>query len=57
MAQNATGDQYSDEEAAQRRDAVVKLMLSKPPEPHKKPHSGAVNEKKSTPVKADKAIE
>jgi hypothetical protein len=33
---------YSDEEAAQRRDAVIKHMLSKPPEPRQKPQSRTV---------------
>jgi hypothetical protein len=28
-----TDDQFGDEEAAQRRDAVVKRMLSMPPQP------------------------
>lgn len=28
-----TDDQFSDEEAAQRRDAVVKRMLGTPPQP------------------------
>jgi hypothetical protein len=27
-------DQYSEQEAAQRRDAVVKHMLAKPPKTH-----------------------
>jgi hypothetical protein len=46
--------EYSPEEAARRRDAVIKLMLSKPPEPHKKPQSGAVKGKESSPRKATK---
>jgi len=27
-------DQYSEEETVARRDAVIKLMLTKPPKPH-----------------------
>jgi hypothetical protein len=28
------GDAFSEQETARRRDAVIKLMLSKPPKPH-----------------------
>jgi hypothetical protein len=45
-------DQYSDEEAAQRRDAVIKHMLSKPPEPRKKPQSRAVKGAESSTTRA-----
>jgi hypothetical protein len=30
----SSNEQYSEEETAQRRDAVIKHMLSKPPKPH-----------------------
>jgi hypothetical protein len=33
MSQRQTDDQYSDEEAARRRDEVVKRMLNTPPQP------------------------
>lgn len=38
-AKASEDDQYTLEEAAQRRDAVIKHMLSKPPEPRQKPQS------------------
>jgi hypothetical protein len=37
MPRSSKDDIYSDEEAAQRRDAVVKRMLDTPPKPHAKP--------------------
>jgi len=32
----AQDEQYSEQEAAQRRDAVLKRMLNTPPQPHTK---------------------
>jgi hypothetical protein len=37
MQQNDPADQLSDEEAARRRDEVVKRMLATPPQPRPKP--------------------
>lgn len=34
MAKHDSGDDYSEAEAAQRRDEVLKRMLSTPPKPH-----------------------
>jgi len=35
MADKQPDDTYSDEEAARRRDAVVRRMIATPPTPHK----------------------
>ena len=35
MGQKDTGDQYTEQETAKRRDEVLKRMLNTPPEPHK----------------------
>jgi hypothetical protein len=34
MGKTEQSDQYSEKETAQRRDAVIKRMLSTPPKPH-----------------------
>lgn len=56
MAPEPTEDQYSDEEAAQRRDAVIKHMLSKPPEPRQKPQSRTVKGRESSPKRPPNSI-
>jgi hypothetical protein len=33
---NPSNDRYSDREIAERRDAVIQLMLTTPPNPHSK---------------------
>jgi hypothetical protein len=35
MADKQPDETYSDEEAARRRDAVVRRMIATPPQPHK----------------------
>jgi hypothetical protein len=35
MADKPPDDTYSDDEAARRRDAVVRRMIATPPKPHK----------------------
>jgi hypothetical protein len=35
MADKQPDEPYSDEEAARRRDAVVRRMIATPPKPHK----------------------
>jgi hypothetical protein len=37
MADKQPDETYSDEEAARRRDAVVRRMIATPPAPHKPP--------------------
>ena len=34
MKKTPKDEQYSEEQTVARRDAVIKLMLNKPPEPH-----------------------
>ena len=53
MNQTDNDARYTDEEAARRRDAVVKHMLSKPPEPRSKPQSRPVKGKESSPKTRD----
>jgi hypothetical protein len=55
METRKTDDQYSDEEAACRRDAVIKHMLSKPPEPRAKPQLRPSAIKESSPKSSKKA--
>jgi hypothetical protein len=43
-------DQFSDEEAARRRDEVVKRMLNTPPQPRKQ-DSGKADKAKKKPAK------
>jgi hypothetical protein len=45
-------DQYSEKEAAERRDAVIKRMIAMPPKPHSEMKMGRNKSKK--PAKAKK---
>jgi hypothetical protein len=38
-------DEYSDKEAAERRDAVIKRMIAMPPKPHSKMKIGKKKKK------------
>jgi hypothetical protein len=44
-----SNEQYSAEEAAQRRDAVIRHMLSKPPEPRQSKKKGDDRKPQSPP--------
>ena len=44
----ADDEEYTPEEAAKRRDEVVKRMLATPPQPKPKPPSGAMGRPKKT---------
>jgi hypothetical protein len=44
-------DKFSDEEAARRRDAVIKRMLGTPPKPHKEMKPGKPRRKTKKPAK------
>jgi hypothetical protein len=48
MAKQKDTDQFSDEEIARRRDAVIKHMLNKPPKPHSEMKIGKRKAKAST---------
>jgi hypothetical protein len=55
MAVRAPRDeQYSEEETAQRRDAVIKRMLNTPPKPHSEMKLGKPRGKPSKSSKAKK---
>jgi len=43
-------DDYSDEEAARRRDAVIKRMLNTPPQPRRKKSPAPVTKPKERPA-------
>jgi hypothetical protein len=45
----STDDQYSEKEAARRRDAVIKQMLATPPKPHSEMKVGKPRGKSMTP--------
>ena len=47
MSSNKKNDEYSDKEAAARRDAVIKRMIATPPKPHSEMKVG----KKASPKK------
>jgi hypothetical protein len=49
---NDVDDQYSSEEAARRRDAVLKIMVNPPPQPHATRPSA--QPKKRKPAVADR---
>jgi hypothetical protein len=53
MPKQPANDQYSDREAAERRDAVIKKMLATPPKPHSEMKIGKIKGKigKSLPKK------
>lgn len=53
MGKTQTGDQYSEQEIARRRDAVIKQMLATPPKPHSKMNVGKHKKKVRKPKKAD----
>jgi hypothetical protein len=42
-------DNYSDKEAAVRRDAVIKRMIAMPPKPHSEMRVGGKPQKKKSP--------
>jgi hypothetical protein len=50
MVNNSNNEQYSEQETARRRDAVIKRMLNTPPQPHKPlksmPRKGTVAQSK-----------
>jgi hypothetical protein len=48
-------DQYSKEETARRRDAVIKRMLATPPKPHSEMKMGKSKRKTGKSPKARKA--
>jgi len=51
------GEQYSEEETAQRRDAAIKRMLNTPPKPHSEMKIGKPRGKKAaSPGRKRKAL-
>ncbi len=52
MGKNQTDDQYSEQDTAQRRDAVIKRMLATPPKPHSEMKLGK-SKKKAVGKKKD----
>lgn len=54
MARKPDDDAYSDEEAARRRDAVLKTMLNTPPQPRSVKAKGGKPEGKPPKVVKDK---
>jgi hypothetical protein len=48
-------DEYSEKEAAARRDAIVKRMIAMPPKPHSEMKIGGKSQKKKSSKKAKKA--
>ncbi len=44
-------DQYSDKEAAERRDATIKRMIAMPPKPHSEMKVGKAKKKRATKKK------
>jgi hypothetical protein len=51
MAPKKSDDQFSDKEAALRRDAIVKHMIATPPKPHSEMQIGKKAKKKKKAVK------
>jgi hypothetical protein len=49
-------DQFSEKEAAARRDAVIKRMIAMPPKPHSEMKIGKMAKKKKSPKKAKKKL-
>jgi hypothetical protein len=51
-----TGDQYSERETVERRDAVIKRMLGTPPKPHAEMKLGKrTGKKKKSPEKKSRS--
>jgi hypothetical protein len=48
-------DQYSEKEAAARRDAIIKRMIAMPPKPHSEMKIGGKSRKRKSSKKANKA--
>jgi hypothetical protein len=51
---DSKNDQYSDKEAAARRDVIIKRMISMPPQPHSEMKVGKKKAKKAKPKKGSK---
>jgi len=51
---NDSKDQYSEKEAAERRDAVIKRMIATPPKPHSEMKVGKSEKKKPSSRKKAK---
>jgi hypothetical protein len=49
-ADQRPNDDYSDEEAARRRDAVIKRMLNTPPQPRRKKATAPTRKAKERPA-------
>ena len=47
-------DNYSDEEAARRRDAVIKRMLNTPPQPRRKKSTPPIPKAKERPASKER---
>jgi hypothetical protein len=55
MADKKSYEEYSDQETARRRDAVIKRMLNTPPKPHSEMKLGKLRAKaKKSPGRAAK---
>jgi hypothetical protein len=52
METKRPSDQYSEEETARRRDAVIKRMLATPPKPHSEMKIGKRRRAKITPKRS-----
>jgi hypothetical protein len=57
MNQKHPNDQYSDREAAERRDAVIKKMLATPPKPHSEMKIGKTKGKAAKSPRKPKATD
>jgi hypothetical protein len=56
MANNKSDNQYSEKEAAARRDATIKRMIAMPPKPHSEMKLGKHKGKKAkSPAKQPKS--
>jgi len=54
MMKTQPADQYSGEETARRRDAVIKRMLATPPKPHSEMKIGKRRRAKMTPKRRER---